>query len=331
MASGYARSRRMTRCFAPVVLAACLLGAAVSQDIPGLKVTLQSRPLVSAHKNVELRLFLQATADVEVPSELISGTRLGVKCNDASGQPIVVAGKGGPVTLPAGTQLARTIVLPTASFVPAADAERMARVFVNWEGMGGVGCDFKVAPDTKKLTVGQLDLAKTQVVLVTNYGDMTLSLRPDKAPKHVESFVKLCLDGFYDGTKFHRVVRDYVIQGGCPFTKDDTKPELWGRGGPGYALDAEFNDLRHLRGTLSAARTSDPHSAGSGFFVVHKDALHLDDPNNRYTAFGSLEAGADTLDRIASVPVGGRPGSEQSAPLQPVVLEAAIVLPVVKK
>ena len=161
-------------------------------------------------------------------------------------------------------------------------------------------------------------------MLATNHGDLRLSFRPDKAKGHVENFVKLCLQGFYDGTKFHRVVRGFMIQGGCPFTKDEAAQEKWGSGGPGYAIPAEFNDLRHLRGTLSMARTSDPNSAGSGFFLCHREAAHLD---RKYTAFGNLVAGADVLDRIAETPVGG---PTRELPIAPVELIAAIVLPVKK-
>jgi peptidyl-prolyl cis-trans isomerase B (cyclophilin B) len=190
--------------------------------------------------------------------------------------------------------------------------------------MAGTSFAFKVTPDTRNVQVDQLDLGKTQVVLVTSHGDMRVSFRPDKAPKHVENFVKLCLQGFYDGTKFHRVVRDFMIQGGCPHTKDDTKQELWGSGGPGYTLDLEPNDLRHLPGTLSMARGTDPNTAGSGFFIVHKEAPHLD---TKFTAFGNVEEGIDCLNSIAEVRVAG---PKRETPVVPVVLFSAIVLPVKK-
>ncbi|MBL8754410.1 MAG: peptidylprolyl isomerase [Planctomycetes bacterium] len=188
--------------------------------------------------------------------------------------------------------------------------------------MAGTSFVFKIAPDTRAVKLEDLDLNKTQVVLVTNYGEMRLSFRPDKAPKHVENFVKLSLQGFYDGTKFHRVIRNFMIQGGCPNTKDDSKPETWGSGGPGYTINAEFNDLRHLRGTLSMARTSDPNSGGSGFFIVHKESPHLD---KNYTAFGNLEEGADVLDRIAETPV------FNDKPFTPVIVHSVVVLAVKKQ
>ncbi|MBX3461809.1 MAG: peptidylprolyl isomerase [Planctomycetes bacterium] len=190
--------------------------------------------------------------------------------------------------------------------------------------MAGVNCVVRIAPDASKIDLAVLDLARTQVVLLTNYGEMTLSFRPDKAPRHVENFLKLCKQGFYDGTKFHRVIRNFMIQGGDPNTKDDSKPETWGQGGPGWTVDAEFNDLRHVRGTLSMARSSDPNSAGSQFFLVHKDSAHLD---NQYTAFGNLEKGADVLDAIAGVRCGG---PQNSTPVQPVVLLGTVILPAKK-
>ncbi|MCA8975383.1 MAG: peptidylprolyl isomerase [Planctomycetes bacterium] len=165
-------------------------------------------------------------------------------------------------------------------------------------------------------------MSKTRVVLVTNHGEMTLSFRPDKAPNHVANFLKLCKQGFYDGTKFHRVIRNFMIQGGDPNTKDDDKQHLWGQGGPGWNVNAEFNDIKHVRGVLSMARSTDPNSAGSQFYIVHKDAPHLD---NQYTAFGNLESGADVLDSIANTKTG-----RGDIPINHVVLQAAVILPVFK-
>lgn len=306
------------------VFLAASLAALPAQEIPGVRATLSARSLVAAQANVELRLTLQIDADTEVPAALLTGLKLSVKCDDAALNPIVQPGKTGTVPLAAGTRIDRTFSFPATSFLPSADFAQVARVSVAIDGLAGTSCLFKVAPDTRNVKLETLDLAKTEVVLVTNFGEMRVSFRPDKAPKHVENFVKLCLQGFYDGTKFHRVVRNFMVQGGCPNTKDDSKPETWGSGGPGYSINAEFNDLRHLRGTLSMARTSDPNSGGSGFFVVHKEAPHLD---KNYTAFGNLVEGADTLDRIADV---GVAGPQKETPIVPVILHSAIVLPVRK-
>jgi peptidyl-prolyl cis-trans isomerase B (cyclophilin B) len=139
----------------------------------------------------------------------------------------------------------------------------------------------------------------------TTAGAMTFEFLPDKAPGHVENFVKLAEKGFYDGTGFHRVIKGFMIQGGCP--KGD------GTGGPGYTIKAEFNDVHHSRGVLSMARSQSPDSAGCQFFVCHGDAGFLD---GKYTAFGRLVEGDDVLEKIATAPV--QPGGEKSKPVTPV-------------
>lgn len=163
-------------------------------------------------------------------------------------------------------------------------------------------------------------LTGVRVRLETTAGNMTLELLPDVAPKHVENFVKLSREGFYDGTRFHRVIPGFMIQGGCPNTKGDSKGR-WGTGGPGWNVDAEFNDMHHERGVLSMARSTDPNSAGSQFFVVHGEAGFLD---GQYTAFGRLVDGFDVLDEI----VGGEtvPGGEGSTPVDPIAINSAVVL-----
>jgi peptidyl-prolyl cis-trans isomerase B (cyclophilin B) len=134
-------------------------------------------------------------------------------------------------------------------------------------------------------------------ILCTSAGDMVLEFWPDVAPGHVENFKKLTRQGFYDGTCFHRVIKDFMIQGGDPNTKDEAKQRIWGTGGPGYEIKAEFNDKPHLRGVLSMARSSDPDSAGSQFFICHGEPRFLD---GKYTAFGRLIKGDDVLEKIAT-------------------------------
>lgn len=153
-----------------------------------------------------------------------------------------------------------------------------------------------------------------QATLETTEGSMTFEFFCDKAPGHVKNFVDLCEKGFYDGTVFHRVLSGFMIQGGCP---DGT-----GMGNPGYQIDAEFNDTPHVKGILSMARSQNPNSAGSQFFVVHGDAGFLD---NQYTAFGRLVSGEDTLDKIAGAPVSSGPGGENSKPKKPVQVVKATV------
>lgn len=299
---------------------------AAAQEIPGVRVELYARSLVTSAGAVDLRMVIRADLDAELPADLVSGVRFQVTCDDAKLPLVAQAGKGGPVAVAAGTRIERQLKFPVGRFLPPNGIDAMATVTLAWDGIAGANCVFRVAPDPQKVQFEALDLGKTQVVLVTDYGELVLGFRPDKAPNHVESFVKLSLAGFYDGTKFHRVISDFMIQGGCPLTKDDGKVAEWGTGGPSYRLNAEFNDLRHVRGALAAARLpSDFNSAGSGFYVVQKDAPQLD---GSYTVFGHLVQGADTLDRIARVPVGG---PNNSLPMQSVVLHQAIVLPVKKK
>lgn len=142
-----------------------------------------------------------------------------------------------------------------------------------------------------------------KAVIKTKLGDMELVFFPDKAPKHVENFLKLAKSGFYNGTIFHRVIPGFMIQGGDPNTKDVNKPESYGLGGPSERLKAEFNDIPHKRGIVSMARTNDPNSAGSQFFIVVKDSNFLD---GQYTVFGEVVKGMEVADKIVSLPRNAR-------------------------
>ncbi len=141
-----------------------------------------------------------------------------------------------------------------------------------------------------------VDAVPVDVVIETKFGDMELKLFPDVAPGHVENFLKLAKSGFYDGTIFHRVIPGFMIQGGDPNSKGSDK-STHGTGGPGYAIDAEFNDKPHVRGTLSMARSRDPDSAGSQFFIVVKESSFLD---HQYTVFGVVVNGIEVADEIVS-------------------------------
>ena len=140
---------------------------------------------------------------------------------------------------------------------------------------------------------------KEVAVIKTTEGDMVIELWPDVAPKTVENFKTLAKKGFYDGTCFHRVIKDFMIQGGDPLTKDPAKESSWGTGGPGYTIKAEFNDRPHERGVISMARSQDPDSAGSQFFICHGSPRFLD---HQYTAFGKLIKGDDVLEKIGTTP-----------------------------
>jgi peptidyl-prolyl cis-trans isomerase B (cyclophilin B) len=154
----------------------------------------------------------------------------------------------------------------------------------------------------KKETAPMNDSNKKEVAVIkTSEGEMVAEFWPDVAPKTVENFKKLAKAGFYDGTAFHRVIKGFMIQGGDPLTKDESKQASWGTGDPGYKIDAEFNKKSHERGVLSMARSQDPNSAGSQFFICHGAPKFLD---GQYTAFGKLIKGDDVLEKIATTKTG---------------------------
>jgi cyclophilin family peptidyl-prolyl cis-trans isomerase len=132
----------------------------------------------------------------------------------------------------------------------------------------------------------------------TEFGEITVAFYSDDAPKTVENFKKLAKIGFYDGLIFHRIVPGFVIQGGDPYTKDTSNKVKWGTGDPGWNVKAEFNKNTHSRGILSMARSQDPDSAGSQFFIILKDSKFLD---GKYTVFGKVISGMDIVDKIAAI------------------------------
>ena len=138
-----------------------------------------------------------------------------------------------------------------------------------------------------------------RVLLKTKFGEMEIVLFPDLAPKHVESFLKLANSGFYNGTIFHRILPGFMIQGGDPLTKDPANRNKYGTGGPGYTVPAEFSKVVHEKGILSAARTQDPNSAGSQFFIMVARAPHLD---GQYTVFGEVVKGVEVAETIVNQP-----------------------------
>ena len=136
------------------------------------------------------------------------------------------------------------------------------------------------------------------VVIETKLGSIALELFEDKAPGHVKNFKDLVQKGFYNGTTFHRVIPGFMIQGGDPNTKSDDRA-THGMGGPGHSIQAEFNDTPHKRGVLSMARSQNPNSAGSQFFIVVKKSSFLD---GKYTAFGKVLSGMAVADQIVNAP-----------------------------
>ena len=148
-----------------------------------------------------------------------------------------------------------------------------------------------------------------EVTIKTNFGSIKFTLLPDIAPETVRNFSKLTGSGFYNGTLFHRVIPGFMIQGGDPNTKSPDK-SMWGQGGPGYNLKAEFNSRSHLRGIVSMARSTDPDSAGSQFFIVTSDSTFLD---KQYTVFGEVTEGMEVADKIVNLPRDGNDCPEQEA------------------
>jgi len=134
--------------------------------------------------------------------------------------------------------------------------------------------------------------------LHTSAGEIDIRFFPDVAPNHVKNFIDLAKKGFYNGTKFHRVIPGFMVQGGDPNTTSGS-PSTWGTGGSGKNIAAEFNTVSHQRGIVSMARAQDPNSASSQFFIVVKDSPFLD---RQYTVFGQVTKGMDVADKIVSAP-----------------------------
>jgi len=178
---------------------------------------------------------------------------------------------------------------------------RMAAVMLVLGGSLLLGMGSLFAAD--KAPAGKVEGAKgPKATIKTKFGDMEVVFFPDKAPKHVENFIALAKSGLYNGTIFHRVIPGFMIQGGDPNSKNSDRASH-GMGGPGYKVKAEFNSKPHKRGVLSMARSNDPDSAGSQFFICVADANFLD---WQYTAFGEVVSGMDVADKVVNMKRDGR-------------------------
>ena len=156
----------------------------------------------------------------------------------------------------------------------------------------------------------------TDAIIKTSFGNIKFNLMSDIAPETVRNFSQLAKSGFYNGTLFHRVIPGFMIQGGDPNTKSPDK-SVWGQGGPGYNLKAEFNSRSHLRGIVSMARATDPDSAGSQFFIVTSDSTFLD---RQYTVFGEVVDGMEVADKIVNLPRDGNDCPKQEAKMLEVII-----------
>ena len=163
--------------------------------------------------------------------------------------------------------------------------------------------------------------ANKTATIETSQGPIKIEFYPDVAPNHVKNFQDLASKGFYDGVVFHRIVPGFVIQAGDPNTKNgNSSNDTWGTGGPGYTINQEFNNIPHERGILSMARTNDPNSAGSQFFIVLNDSKFLD---NQYTVFGKVTEGLEIVDKIANSTTNAmdQPEDPNSARINKIVLQ----------
>jgi cyclophilin family peptidyl-prolyl cis-trans isomerase len=161
-------------------------------------------------------------------------------------------------------------------------------------------------------------LGEINATIDTRFGDITLRFFPEDAPEHVKNFIELARKGFYTKTTFHRIIPGFMIQGGDPNSKNADRSRH-GMGGPGYSLKAEFNNNPHRRGTLSMARSADPDSAGSQFFICVSDAPHLD---GQYTVFGEVTDGMDVVDIIVS-----QPRDQNDNPLERIEMTVDVLSP----
>jgi peptidyl-prolyl cis-trans isomerase B (cyclophilin B) len=157
------------------------------------------------------------------------------------------------------------------------------------------------------------------VIQFKDIGELRVEFWPEVAPMTVENFKKLAKDGFYNGTASHRLIPGFMIQLGDPLTKDAAMEHRWGTGDPGYKIKAEFNERRHVRGVLSMARSANPDSAGSQFFICFAPAPSLD---RKYTAFGKVVGGEDVLAKLEKIPVTDSGRGERSKPVQRVHVES---------
>lgn len=264
--------------------------------------------------------------DVKVEVELgaaggeIEAWQLTPAAFDVNGKALGKREKGS-ISLPAGARLELTFNLGASlsgggafelSYAPAGKEERKVKAYTKVTDV-----DF-LAMDVSKLS-------DYNVLLRTNRGDMLVEFWPDVAPNHVRNFLELSRTGFYDGILFHRVIPGFMIQGGDPLTKDPAAEHMWGTGSGPRRLDQEFNKKKHVRGVLSMARTNDPNSATSQFFICHDRAANLD---NQYSGFGMLIDGFETLDAIATTPQNARNARGQTVnrPIDPQRIENAFVV-----
>jgi cyclophilin family peptidyl-prolyl cis-trans isomerase len=285
------------------IFAASLLGASLPRPADAqLQAAFEPAKLVvkaGGAATVELRLRNTGATETAVQVAFPTADK-GLKAETEDGKALAAAPAGAPALgldlpdkLKAG-QLASFELDLKARFP---DLAKPGRYKVTWNHPS-----FTPAPALEVLTV------ESYATIKTNFGEIVIEFHPEAAPKTVENFIKLAKKGFYDGLVFHRIIPGFMMQGGCP--KGD------GTGGPGYTIPAEFNDRKHVAGTVSMARKQEPDSAGSQFFICFEAKSHLD---GQYTAFAEVVRGLEVVKKIE--PMGSRSG----APSQKVVMEKVTV------
>jgi len=258
----------------------------------------------------------EVAIEIEAPEggAAVAGWLLTPSAFSVGGQPLAERGEGGGIELPAGFKVTGSIDLAPHLRVSAdfqlsyaggpSSGEPLS---VRWLRPAPGGLDFMSLPAE--------ELGRYRVLLSTNRGEILLEFWPDVAPQHVRNFLDLSYTGFYDGTKFHRVIENFMLQGGDPTGT--------GRGSGPRQLPLEASERPHVRGVLSMARAADPNSASCQFFIMHGVQRDLD---GQYSAFGQVASGMETVDAIATTPK-NRQGSELSAPIEPQrIVRAQVVL-----
>ncbi len=271
--------------FLLVVLLPCLVGCAAALPVP---VPVKGDPDISisfvsttavAGEDVRLKVSLHSPQGSNISPAMLDRSCFRLRLE--GGEEITPSSEG----LAAGAQsFGSDLFLSRAVNLGSLLAGQGRQAVEAWWEFG------ELKSETVSFDLFEWPLDRVEAVMETQLGIMVFRFEPGKAPRTVENFVKLVLDGFYDGLTFHRVIEGFMIQGGCP--RGD------GSGDPGYSIPAEFNDISHRRGVVSMARSNDPDSAGCQFFVMDADTPTLD---WSYTAFGRLVDGFDTLDAIAGV------------------------------
>lgn len=208
------------------------------------------------------------------------------------------------------------------SSLPPKTAAAAASVAADTNANPAIANTTATSTTSKETNIVSTATTNEVAILKTAQGDMVIEFWSDVAPNTVENFKKLAKQGFYDGTAFHRIIKGFMIQGGDPLSKTNS-PDV-GTGGPGYKIKAEFNNRKHVRGVLSMARSQNPDSAGSQFFICLGDAAFL---NGQYTAFGHVIKGDDVLGKLGDSPVGLGNGGEKSVPVDRVGLETVKIVP----